>query len=255
MSPNLRPRFVLSSLALIWACCACTLDERKLVLSGAGGSTPLAAGAGAAQLEAGGAAPGENAGQGGEAGEVAGGASGFVNSCADLDGNGVSDCSETLLENATFDANVTQWEAHPGATIAWDAKDLLGASASGSALVTASGSMDSDGYGIAVAEQCLSVRDGTVLQVFANAAFDAGPVTGGAEIGMWFFAGEACSGDTPNEVYETPKEFTAGKTLTLRGAKGVSPQIKSVRVRLGVIKPFRAESFTVRFDNILLRAD
>ena len=112
-----------------------------------------------------------------------------------------------------------------------------------------------DGDSIAVADQCLAVSDGTVLQVFANAVIDAGSVAGRAAIGLWFFAAEGCAGGTPNEVFETLEEFTAGKTLILRGAKGVSPQIKSVRVRLGVIKPFRAETFSVRFDNILVRAD
>ena len=60
-------------------------------------------------------------------------------------------------------------------------------------------------------------------------------------------------GVAPDDVYETSEEFEKGTRLTLRGTKGVD-RTGSMLVRLSVIKPFRVDSFSVRFDNVLIHA-
>jgi hypothetical protein len=212
------------------------------VTGGAGGSNPAGA--------AGGLTDGGNAG---EAGEPNSGGPALVNGCADLDNDGVSDCTETLLDNAEFDKNVTLWTAEPDASLSWDARDLLGGAGSGSALVTSFTVSDSVGDSFVAAEQCVSVRAGAILTVSASAYIDASAVTGRAAISLWFFQSDACAGDTAAEVYKTPEQFASSKLITLQGTALVPELVQSVRVRLGVIKPFKADPFAVHFDNVLLR--
>jgi hypothetical protein len=56
-------------------------------------------------------------------------------------------------------------------------------------------------------------------------------------------------------VYETAEAFDIGSVLQLHGSEAVPEGMSSARVRLGVIKPSRATSFSVRFDNILVREE
>jgi hypothetical protein len=244
-----------------WLVSGCSIDARALYTSGRAGEVGARAGDGSPPGVGGtGAASGADAvavpmGTGldaGQAGEAQGGAAAFADGCVDLDNDGVSDCRESLLENSAFKTDVGHWIAEPGVTIEWDAQDLLGARDSGSAFVTSSGSLDAPGDGIAAVTQCVPVSAGQVMEVAASALIDEGPTRGRAVMILWFFSSAAC-GVAPEEVYKTPEEFEQGKQLTLRGAKAVD-RTGSMLVRLGVIKPFTVDSFSVRFDNVLIRA-
>jgi hypothetical protein len=202
-------------------------------------------------LAMGGAGEGGAAGQ---AGESNGGAATFPDGCVDLDQNGVSDCTETMLDNSAFATDVSHWTAEANTTITWDAKDMLGSLQSGSALVTSSGTIDAPGDAFAAADQCVTVSEGQLIDIYANAEIAAGQAAGKTAIGLWFFPADACPGDTASDVYETSEAFDTGQTITLRVTKLVQAQMRSMRVRLGVIKPFRAASFSVRFDNVLIHA-
>ncbi|HEY1536699.1 MAG TPA: hypothetical protein VGF76_21910 [Polyangiaceae bacterium] len=190
------------------------------------------------------------AGDGGQAG----GPPTFVDGCPDLDGDGVSDCTETAVKNSTFDADVSSWASESGATIAWNAKDLLDQAGSGSALVTSTGSIDAAGDSFVAANQCIPVSDGQVVDLVANTYIDAGQVTGRASISLWFFPVADCPGDSSPDVFETSAVFATEKVQTLRGRKAVPAGMLSLRVRLGVIKPFQAETFSVHFDSVLVHA-
>lgn len=261
-----RRAFALAfALMLTWLYTACSLDERTLTLGqtegggshrgGSAGQTTIAgggAGAGRAGAALGGQAGQPDEGEGGQADEGHGGAATFDDGCTDLNHNGVSDCTETLLLNSSFTADVAEWQPENGATIVWDPLDLSGVAASGSALVTSSGAIDAPGISLVAAGQCLTVEPGQELEIYAQARTESGPVDGNAAISLWFFSTAAC-GDSPSAVYQTDPIVT-GQTVLLHGSKSVPDSMLSVRVRLGVVKPFKAESFSVRFDNLLIDA-
>lgn len=266
-SPRLmyRRSCALFALTVAWLYCACSLDDRTLTLGpteggssnhgGSGGHAPTGeggTGAGRAGAEPSGLAGQAGASEGGQAGEGSGGAATFEDGCTDLNQNRVSDCTETLLLNPNFTADVTEWNSETGATITWDAMDLMGVAASGSALVTSSGAVDAPGVSLVAASQCVSVEPGKTLEIYAQARTESGPVDGNAAISLWFFSTTSC-GDSPSAVYQTDPIIT-GQTVVLQGTKEVPDTIFSMRVRLGVIKPFKAESFSVRFDNLLIVA-
>ncbi|HEY0467733.1 MAG TPA: hypothetical protein VGC79_26210 [Polyangiaceae bacterium] len=255
-------------LGIPYAPAACSIDARTLTLgvgngglsndAGSGGRRPSFAG-GAGATIAGAHSGGSNAGgdlgqteQGGAADD--GGAPAVLNGCVDLDQNGTPDCTETLLENSTFDTDVSHWAAESDATLAWDAVDLRGLQNSGSALVGSSKVFDAPGNSLVAADQCVAVQPDTVLSVFADARLEDNTIVGKASISLWFFSEPDCPGDQASDFYQTPEAFDTGSTLILSGAKAVPEGMRSVRVRLGVTKPFRATTFSVRFDNVLVVA-
>ena len=265
-SPRLlyRRSFALLALAAAWLYSACSLDERTLTLGpsdggasnrgGSAGRSPDDGGAGTvagrAGAEQGGQAGQIGNGEGGQAGEGYGGAVTFEDGCTDINHNGVSDCTETLLLNSNFTSDVAEWKPESGATIVWDPLDLMGVAASGSALVTSSGAIDAPGISLVAAGQCISVEPGKTLAIYAQARTESGPVDGNAAISLWFFPSVTC-GDSPSTIYQTDP-VTPGQTVLLQGSAIVPDSMLSARVRLGVIKPFKAESFGVRFDNLLI---
>jgi hypothetical protein len=244
---------------------ACPVDSRTLIVTeGSGGQQNHSSSGGVLDSGSAGSAPSAggwgDASAGGQAGDGAAGEGGavtrtFPDGCADLDQDGTSDCTETLVQNPAFALDVSNWTAQTDGAISWDARDLLGAPSSGSALVTSSSVLDSPGDSIVAAEQCVAVRSGAILAVFANALIGSGQVAGRAAISLWFFAADDCPGNGFSDVYETAEQFEAGQVLTLQGSKVVAAGVRSVRVRLGVIKPNSAKTFAVRFDNLLLREE
>jgi hypothetical protein len=245
----------LSCTGLLCALClpgACSIDDRSLSASGgsagqgmrdAGGS--VSGQSGAAPIASAGAA---DAGEGGQGGA----APAFVDGCADLDNDSVSDCSETAVENSAFDADVASWQAEPGAALAWNAQDLLGQPNSGSALVTSSGAIDAGGDSFVAVDQCVSVREGQIVDILADAYIDPGQAAGRAAISLWFFPMAGCPGESSSDAFETADVFAVDKLSTLHGTKAVPSGMLSVRVRLGAIKPFQAQIFSVHFDNVLI---
>jgi len=223
--------------------------------AGTGNRAGSGSGAGAAGRGSGGANAGGAAGEAGSAGEAGADGPQVIDGCADLNFNRTADCTETLADNAAFAQDVTGWVADLDASITWDTRDLLDISGSGSALVTSTKAIDALGDSVVAASQCISVDASEVIEVYANAHIEPGTVAGRAVIGLWLYGTQDCAGDSPSEVFSTADEFTTGQTLTLHGARALTPQLHSVRVRLGVIKPFKAESFAVRFDNVLVRTD
>ena len=260
---------VLAVLLAPWLDLACSLDERSLSTSvssastageetGGSSNTPSGGRAGAGVLPAagsdvGGQSDAGSAGSGFESGGA--GAPTFEPGCADLNHDRVSDCTQTRLENAGFTSDVQNWTAEVGASVAWDAGDLLGATGSGSALVTSQGALDVDGYVTSAVAQCISVAPGQLLEVFANASIDGDPSVGSPAIMLWFFPTDGCPGTDTTDVYVLPSvTLERGKAATLTGATQVPDYMTSARVRLGVQRPFRTESFSVRFDNVLVLA-
>jgi hypothetical protein len=254
----------LALVCLPWLLSACPVDDRRLSASlSTGGAqnqasdASLAAQPGADDSVAtggGNAGDPDTAGSAGQAGEPGAATPEFVDGCADLDSDRVSDCTESAVANSEFDTDVSHWTAEANATLVWSSRDLLGEPGSGSALVTSSDEIDAAGDSFAAAEQCVAVSTGQVIDIFAISYIDADQVAGRASISLWFFPTAGCPGDTSSEVYETTEQFATQTVISLRGTKAVPDGMQSMRVRLGAIKPFQADSFSVRFDDVLIHA-
>jgi hypothetical protein len=247
---------------------SCSIDDRNLQTSvgaGAPGSAGIAASDSAGAPDAGkGGFSGENAGgsqatteagMGGQA-EPSAPPIATVGECADLDEDGVADCQETRLTNASFKADVTHWTADAGASLTWDPRDALGAAGSGSALLAAASSaFDAGGSSLVTAGQCVVVSGGQIVIAYANALVDDGQDSAGmAAVYVDFYDASDCTGMATSS-FSTPQPLDAstGTWLTLKAALLTSAATHSARVLLAIEKPFTAQSFHARFDNLLLK--
>jgi len=96
------------------------------------------------------------------------------------------------------------------------------------------------------------VHEGKTVKVWANAQIAPGTVSGGAEINFWFFANPDCPGESPAIAASAASEQRVGQTVLMKGEQSVPDYMVSMRVRLGVVKPFMAQSFSVRYDDVLV---
>ncbi len=253
---------------------ACSLDTRALELasSEAGSSSSeggaLSNPARAGSSNAGGAGSDSNLGDAG-AGSSAGGsgaqggqtnsAQPLIDGCADLNMNQVADCNETLVSNPDMNKNVDVWAPDPDTTIGWDKGNAWGDTPSGSALVASPGVIDANAVGSALraAAQCIPVAGKKLITVYANAFVDSGQdPEGHAEVDVFFFNQPACAG-TSTSGFSTPQPLDAATDtwLTLKAGSLSSDSTQSLLVKLAISKPFHADSFRARFDNVLLRSD
>jgi hypothetical protein len=179
-----------------------------------------------------------------------------VGDCTDLDEDSVADCEQTLLVNASFQGDVAHWSADSGASLTWDPRDALGAHGSGSALLAAASSaFDAGGSSLVTAGQCVLVSGGQIVIAYANALVDAGQDSDGkAAVYVDFYDASNCTGSSTSS-FSTPQplDATTGAWLTLKAALLTSASTHSARVMLAIEKPFQAQSFHARFDNVLLK--
>ena len=134
---------------------------------GAGGSTGGggngAGGAGTGGSGSGGAGSG-GAGSAGSDGQIGGAGSSDgadTSACPDLDSDGIADCVETLVTNATFNHDAAGWKAEFAASQLFDSHDAEGAAASGSLAVTNSSNSNGPGnLAITGSSQCVAASAG-----------------------------------------------------------------------------------------------
>jgi len=211
---------------------------------GGAGELPEAAAAGAGTPAAGGA------GGATDTGPVA---PPLVDGCVDLDENGVGDCTETLLKNASFKLDTLDWTADVGATLGWSDSNAYEDLPSGAGLVASTvGARDVDGLVLASATQCVPVAAGTKLEIIANVFIKPGQGEGLAGISIFFFDQASCMGNI-KDSFDTSGAAT-GTWSTLRGVHTVADGVGSMLVRLTASKPYRSESFEAKFDNILVKS-
>jgi len=183
----------------------------------------------------------------------------LVDGCVDLDRNGTGDCKETLLENADFESDVGDWTPDMDTSLEWDEHDAWGpAGRSGSALVSSIGVIDanSDNSVLRAAGQCLPAGSMQLVTAYANAYVESGQdPTGRAQIVIFFFDGEDCTGAFTNS-FTTPQPLgTDGVEtwLELKAGSVTTLATKSMRVKLSLSRAYKAESFRARFDNVLVK--
>jgi hypothetical protein len=216
--------------------CGCALDRRELHAARPSGGA------------AGEAVP--SAGQPPDGGASANGSSesseGLVDGCADLDTDGIADCTTTLLENSGFSENVDAWHALSGSELSWQPKNALGDLPSGSALLASSFSKSS-------ASQCVPLAGERLVIAYASAFVEGEAELGQATLEVSFFEDPACGGESV-KYFETPPSTRVNSWTTIQAGALSTSRTASVSVTLVGHKPNGAEQSHVYFDNVMLKA-
>jgi hypothetical protein len=108
---------------------------------------------------------------------------------------------------------------------------------------------------LVTAGQCVLVSGGQIVIAYANALVDAGQDSAGkAAVYVDFYDASNCTGSSTSS-FSTPQPLdgAAGAWLTLKAALLTSASTHSARVMLAIEKPFQAQAFHARFDNVLLK--
>jgi hypothetical protein len=226
---------------------------------GAGGSSGAAAtggaggGTGGGQGSSGGiAGTGGNAGSGGSGSAGSGGAG-----CPDLDGDGVTDCQQTLVKNPGFDDATTSWTAEPGSTVSWTSTDGDANSKSGAIAVTNTDTNVNDApYGTTTtgAFQCVTVDPGSCYQVDVQAYLPSSSGSGAAGFILDYYTSATCADAIPATVFISPQVTATDSWETVSGKTTQIPLgVAAVAVRLVAVKAVAQASEEALFDNVLLR--
>lgn len=223
--------------------------------AGAGASSGGSANsAGASGASSGSANGGTNGSAGSSGSEGSGGTAVTtdVAPCGDADKNGVQDCLETVVKNATFHVDAKEWKADPSVVAAWKSDDAFGQANSGSLSVTFTTGDGSASWSVSSTSQCLPAWQDTQFELAARVLLANGQGTGNAQISLAMFGNDDCAGSF---IGSTAPALTAlaGSWQTLRTSAKLSAGTRSVMVRLALAKPGTQPSLEARFDDILLR--
>lgn len=255
---------------LVLGLAACSLDERRLKVGPGGGEGAAeqggrpSSGASSGLPEGGeGATPSQGA-SAGSAGSVNDGGDGpttpshlppLVGGCADLDTDGVGDCSVTLVENATFKTDVASWAKVGDSALEWNAKNALADTPSGCAMLSAQGTTDADGAALFRASQCISAEPGQLVIAYANAwvAKNASPAEQSqAELQVSYFDAPDCAGSATG-YFVTPPSTAAETWVTVQAGGVTGPNTRAVLVMLVGVKPYRTDELSACFDNVMVK--
>jgi hypothetical protein len=173
--------------------------------------------------------------------------------CPDLNGNGVPDCTETLVMNPGFDADTTSWSAEPGVVLSWDgAGDLAQKAGSGALAVQSKSVVKADGWVMQGAFQCVPVEAGAMYDFAAQLSVGDNPGGGAGLLSLWFFGSSDCSGSLSGLALSdqvTATSMCEYVTMTRSAPAGAG----SAAVRLVAVKPNAQAPLTVKFDNVLFK--
>jgi hypothetical protein len=178
----------------------------------------------------------------------------LVGGCADLDTDGVPDCSVTLVKNSAFESDVASWEAAAAASLEWNDENALADAPSGCALLSATGKSDIDGSSPFRASQCVAVPANHLVIAYANASVTSGDSADDgsqAQLEISFFDGADCQGAPNGNFFTPPSTASAWSTIQAGGVSGAATV--SALVSLVGLKPYRAETLSVCFDNVMLK--
>jgi len=174
--------------------------------------------------------------------------------CPDLDDNEVADCDETLVENASFDANLNGWHEEMNALANWEHDDALDHDASGSATITnRTVYEDREGQVMRGLWQCIPSSAGTAYRMLTQVRITGAEGQGWGGLNLWFYDGADCTGtvvtaSTP--LLGTTTDWSLTETRT-----EAPENTHSMLVRLVVNKSYSAPAVAIDFDNVLIRED
>jgi hypothetical protein len=167
--------------------------------------------------------------------------------CSGPDGVG-GDCGPTLVQNATFDADVSHWKSEPTASAKWRASNWKGASG-GSVTVTNVNQIDAGGLGMSGVTQCVPVTPFKQYEVSARAYIPSSQQSGSAGISVWIFEGADCKGSLLDATLSS-STFVKDAWTLVNGRVTAPARARSMLVRLIGMKPLRQTSLEVWFDAV-----
>lgn len=230
-----------SSSLLLLVLTACSVDDRPLTTGGGGSGSESPADRGGSGDEK----PSGNGGAPADGGEPG---AGLVEGCADLDTDGVPDCTTTLVDTPTFTEDVSGWVAFEGTTLAWDAKNALGDSPSGSAKLTTTSRR-------AGAAQCLPLSGKRLVIAYAQALSEGaanGDTAPRALLEVSYYGTKDCEGDALNS-FETPPSTDDGAWTTVQAGGLSDENTRSLSIALIGLGAEGDTGLVVYFDNVMLK--
>lgn len=178
------------------------------------------------------------------------GASGTV--CADLDGNNVRDCEESLVQNQDFDTTIAGWMVEGGVTAEWSSSDGATQTNSGAIAVTNSLVADSPSSAMAGVRQCIPMTGGATYKLMMRLYFASGQGVSSAGMNLLFYPSTECTG-TLVGAYTSPLETTPDSWIVTQTMTTAPAGAQSMALRLVAVKPFRQPTFRVLFDDVLVK--
>jgi hypothetical protein len=196
-----------------------------------------------------GGAAGTSGGIGGRGGGAAGspGAAGSLS--AGKGGTGGTPAVGAVVANPRFDTNLEYWTVGAMTSASRSTTDASGTPSSGSLdlVVTAPAAQAAQGE----AFQCVPIAGGSAYLVSVQGRLGGtGAGAGQAALGLSYFASTDCSGDVAGEF--TSLAASPSSWRTLNGLAQVPPSIRSMRVRLLVLKPAGQPSAEALFDDVAI---
>jgi hypothetical protein len=188
----------------------------------------------------------------GTGGVTGGGGGGAL--CPDLDTNGQSDCTQSLVANPNFATDISQWTLQPTLTAEWVAAGAQGASTG--AIYVNFTSNEALALVLRGPEQCVpaSPRNYKIFAEAFIASADNPPADSGVQISVLFFNGAGCTGSLVGSTASS--KVTARDVWSLLQGGGTAPAgTASMKVRLGLIKPGAQSTFKATIDNVLVAPD
>ena len=179
-------------------------------------------------------------------GGASSGSQDLVEGCADLDTDGVADCTTTLLDNGSFRDDVRGWQALAGTELSWQPKNALHDLPSGSAALDAAVPQAS-------AVQCAALAGEQLVIAYSSAYVEGSAGLGRATLEVSFFEEAACAG-APVLSFETPPSPQSNGWATLHAGAPSTPGTASISIALHVYKSDGAERTRAYFDNVMLKA-
>jgi len=228
-------------------------DSSGLGGGGSGGTNAANGGFGGSQAGASTGGAGDVAGNGGTSNGGASGGSGgsggaALGPCADSDHNGVDDCSESLIQNSTFDSNVTPWTSGQ-----WNSSNAHAAGTSGSLLVLNDlPTVAAAGFNLKAAEQCIQVTGALTYRIGARVMIPPGQGSGMGGLNLWIFANDGCEGTFVTSLSPATTQVTGAWTQLAAEFK-MPIAARSMVVRLAATRPFAQEKLQVLFDDIVVK--
>jgi hypothetical protein len=155
----------------------------------------------------------------------------------------------TLIANANFTSDTTDWTTAGSTHFTWDSKNALSDAPSGSGKLSSTLARSS-------ATQCVARSGEYVYIAYANAYVEpagdsAHPAQAGLEVS--FFDSADCTG-VRTGYFETPPTAELGSWLSVQAGTPSKASTNSVLVALVGFRAPAADELDAYFDNILLKA-
>jgi hypothetical protein len=215
--------------------------------SGTGGSGTGGSGTGGSGTGGSGTG-GSGTGGSGTGGTGTGGGSGGP--CADLDNNGVSDCTESVMANSNFASDIASWNLPVTVTAQWVANGAQGAPTGAIQANNVQFSAGGTQTVFSGPEQCVPATPGN-YKMYAQTFIATGDGPGFVALNVLFYKGAGCT-STFLGAFQPATVSVRDVWTTIQGTAIVPAETTSMRVRLGLIKSVGEPSFKATFDNVLI---